>query len=475
VSLLLSLISFASHSANTIPSETIVTHQSPGAASARALAAFIPLAFPSPYRLKLSTMSVRMDATLYSDVARIERGDYVRFHCEQLSQDGRDLQRYFFGCYYPRWHGFYLEEVRSVIGNMGYTELKHFSAYPFDVYLKAGDTSASGAMATTTSNGRCYDEADATNSTTYLTDDFQIDNILVIGAPQNQRDDEVKRFKIVSVDKSHLRTKSQAMPPVSNLNSSSVRNPDTMLSTLRAPGGERVPVKLDSTVLDVLTQLRDAYIDHAGGGIPEIGIKAMGRPFRKVSDDGRRWMTREGVRQLVRGSRAFGAAANSLSDTRHAQQTIDAVADTIFNAFPKEEASQPGAPGQAAREKAIDYDVFMDYIRGHMNSTRKRAVLDVFQQLDYNGDGNVAIQDIQAMFNAQEHPVVVSDVIFTADKLLRGFLAIWDENQRHFGLVPYSEFVDYYNGLSAIIEEDKVFLGILKTTWKVPNWTVRFV
>ncbi|KPA83142.1 putative calcium-binding protein [Leptomonas pyrrhocoris] len=417
-------------------------------------------------------MSIRMDASLYSDVARIERGDFLRFHCEQLSQDGRDNQRYFFGCYYPRWHGFYLEEVRSLIGNMGYKELKHFPAYPFDVYLKATDADAGDAATTMPPDDYA---ADCANSTTYLTDDFQVDNILVLGAPQNQRDDAVKRFKIVAVDKSQLKTKSQAMPPVMNLNSSSVRNPDTMLSTLRAPGGQWVPVKLDDTVLDILTQLRDAYIDHAGGGIPENGMKAMGRPFRKVSDDGRRWMTLEGVRQLVRGSRAFGAAATSLSDTRHAQQTIDAVTDTIFDAFPKEEAFLPGAPGETGREEAIDYDMFMDYIRGHMNATRKKAVLDVFQQLDYNSDGNVAIQDIQAMFNAQAHPVVVSDAIFTADKLLRGFLAIWDENQRQFGLVPYTEFIDYYNGLSAIIEEDKVFLGILKTTWKVPNWTVKFV
>ncbi|KPI90401.1 putative Calcium-binding protein [Leptomonas seymouri] len=419
-------------------------------------------------------MSIRMNATLYSDVARIERGDYLSFQCEQLSQEGRDNERYFFGCYYPRWHGFYLEEVRSLIGNMGYKELRHFPAYPFDVYLKAGDAGASGDGTTTTTEPDDY-AADCTNSTTYLTDDFQVDNILVIGPPQNQRDDAVKRFKIVSVDKSHLRTKSQALPPVSNPNTSSVRNPDTWVSSIRAPGGQRLPVKLDSSVLDILTQLRDAYIDQAGASIPEIGIKAMGRPFRKVSDDGRRWMTREGVRQLFRGSRAFGAAATSLSDTRHAQQTIDAVTDIIFEAFPKEEAYQPEGPGRAAREEAIDYDVFMDYIRGHMNSTRKKAVLDVFQQLDYNSDGSIAIQDIQAMFNAQEHPVVVSDGIFTADKLLRGFLAIWDENQRQFGLVPYTEFIDYYNGLSAIIEDDKVFLGILKTTWKVPNWTVRFV
>ncbi|KAG5473118.1 hypothetical protein CUR178_03036 [Leishmania enriettii] len=413
-------------------------------------------------------MSVRVNASLYSDVVRIERGDYVRFHCELLSADGCDTQRYFFGCYYPRWHGFYLEEVRSIIGNMGYPELKHFPAYPFDVYLKSAN------VTTAADSARSYD-ADCTNSTTYITDDFQVDNVLVLGPPQNQRDDAVKRFKIVSVDVSHLKTKTFSLAPVANLNSSSINNPDTMLSTLRAPGGERVPVELESAVLDVLTQLRDAYIDHAGGGIPEIGIKAMGRPFRKVSEDGRRWMTRDGVHQLVRGSRAFGAHAGSLSDTRHALQSIDAVTDTIFNAFPHEEATHPAAPGEEASEDRIDYDVFMDYVRGHMNSTRKKAVLEVFQRLDYDSDSNITIKDIQATFNAQEHPVVVSDAIFTAEKLLKGFLAIWDENQRQFGLVPYTEFMDYYNGLSAIIEDDAVFLGILKTTWKVPNWTIKFV
>ncbi|CAJ1031694.1 hypothetical protein Q4I30_005913 [Leishmania utingensis] len=413
-------------------------------------------------------MSVRMDASLYSDVARIERGDYLRFHCELLSANGRDTQRYFFGCYYPRWHGFYLEEVRSIIGNMGYPELKHFPAYPFDVYLKSADVAEARHSAQSF-------EVDCANSTTYTTDDFQVDNIIVLGPPQNQRDDAVKRFKIVSVDVSHLKTKTFSLAPVANLNSSSINNPDTMLSTLRAPGGERVPVRLSREVLDVLTQLRGAYIDHAGGGIPEIGIKAMGRPFRKVSDDGRRWMTRGGVRQLVCHSRAFGADAGCLSGTRQAQQTIDEVTDTIFSAFPHEGATHPIAPGEEACEERIDYDVFMDYVRGHMSSTRKKAVLEVFQQLDYDSDGNITIKDIQATFNAQEHPVVVCDAIFTAEKLLRGFLAIWDENQHHFGLVPYTEFVDYYNGLSTVIEDDTVFLAILKTTWKVPNWTIKFV
>lgn len=305
----------------------------------------------------------------------------------------------------------------------------------------------------------------------YTTDDFQVDHVLVIAHPQNQRDDDIKRFKIVSVNTEHLKTELKRLPPLS---SSSLAHPDTMLSTLQAPGGHRVPVKVSNTVRSLLKELREAYIDHAGGGIPEVGLKAMGRPFRRVSVDGRRWATLEQMQQLVRDSRAFGAPASSFHETHSAQRTIRAVAETIYDAFPKEEQQvQLDVPGEPARDVGVDYDVLMDYLRGHMNAVRKKAVWEVFERMDYDKDGNITILDIQSCFNAQEHPVVVHDRIFSAEKLLRGFLAVWDENNSMYGLVPYTEFMDYYNGLSAIIEDDAVFLGILKTTWKLPNWPLR--
>lgn len=376
-------------------------------------------------------MSVRMNASLYSDVARIERGDYLLFHCEQLSQHERDVQRYFFGCYYPRWHGFYLEEVRSIVGNLGYPELKHFPAYPFDVYLKE-------------------------DGETYLTDDFQVDSVLVLGPPQNQRDDGTKRYKVVSVDDSRLQTRTGQLPPV---HSSSTANPSTMMTST----GKRVAVEPSEEVLDLLEQLRDAYVAHAGGGIPEIGIKAMGRPFRRVSADGRRWMSLEGIQRLVRDSRAFGGNAVSFGETQRSKEMIHRVADLLFSAFPQETLE--------SGETVIDYDVFMDCVRGHMSSERKKAVWDVFRRLDFDNDGHLTILDIQARFNAQEHPVVVADSIFSADKLLKGFLVIWDENHSQHGLVPYAEFLDFYNGLSAVIERDDVFFSILQTTWKMPKWS----
>lgn len=430
-------------------------------------------------------MSVRHDATLYSEVARIERGNFLRFHCEQLSASQRDVQRYFFGAYYPRWHAFYLEEVREIVGNRGVTELRHFPAHPLDAYCRE-------------------------DGATYLTDDFAVDNVIVVGQPQNQRDDDVKRFRIVSVDDTLLRTKTSSGTsrlsaiPRSNKGPSS----SSMLmaaSSSAGVGAVFIPVELDGDVAGLLLELREAYVKHAGGGIPEIGIKAMGRPFRRAAADGRRWMTLDGIEQLVRDSRAFGLPGqpSSLALTQRSRDLVKGVAELIYKAFPHsgslEETNGAAAgdtmhfgddggfgatatvtsssPNFAATASGralpavggVDYDVFMDFIRGHMNNTRKKAVWHVFTSLDYDSDGLLCIKDIQASFNAQAHPVVVSDGFFSAEGLLRGFLTLWDENNATgmYGMVPYAEFLDYYNGLSAIIDDDAVFLSIVKTTWKL--------
>lgn len=432
-------------------------------------------------------MSVRMDASLYSEVARIEKGDFLRFHCEQLSHLQRDVQRYFFGVYYPRWHAMYMEEVREIIGNLGYTQLRHFPAFPLDVYRRE-------------------------DGQTYVTDDFVVDNVLVIGQPQNQRDDDMKRFKIVSVDDTTLRTKTSGpgagLPAVKKDNKGSSMLMAT--STSEGVGAVYESVELGDDVVQILTELRDAYVMHAGGGIPEIGIKAMGRHFRKPAADGRRWMTLQGLQKLVRDSRAFGLPQpSSLALTQRSKELIRSIAETIYNAFPHggdeslvEEdtltASMPGGCISCGGDNSgvnhsgtvtkgtfsgtsfcssvaavpatggIDYDVFMDFVRGHMNAARKKAVWNVFVKLDFDNDGLLAIHDIQARFNAQEHPVVVRDGFFSAEGLLKGFLVLWDENNKQYGMVSYCEFLDYYNGLSAVIDDDDVFLSIVKTTWKMP-------
>lgn len=57
----------------------------------------------------------------------------------------------------------------------------------------------------------------------------------------------------------------------------------------------RIAFDVSDDVRSLLHKLKMAYIDNVGGGIPEIGIKAMGKPFRKVYTDGKRYMTYRGI------------------------------------------------------------------------------------------------------------------------------------------------------------------------------------
>ncbi|KAG8348952.1 putative calcium-binding protein [Trypanosoma vivax] len=355
----------------------------------------------------------RMDTTLFSEANRLDRDDSLLFHCVQLSQDGCDAHRYFFGCYFPRWRGFYMEELRELPGPLGYSVPRHFPAFPFDVYLKD-------------------------NGEHFLTDDFQVGSIFTLGGPLNQRDSGIKRYKVVHCDDSRLRTRTgKACATIGNnvvaLQYKSHCIPDD--------------------IVDQLSQIREAYIFYVGNGIPEIGIKAMGRHFRHVSGDGKRWMSLDGMVKFVRDSRYFNRSFSPY-DTQHTDTGVRETALAIYGAFPKNE------------DECIDYDLFMEYVRGPMNERRKNAVVDVFRRMDYDRDGNINILDIQAHYNVQQHPTVVVEGLFEADKMLKGFLTIWDENKR-YGLVPFTEFIDYYNGVSAVIEDDEVFIDLLKNQWKI--------
>ncbi|ORC90943.1 calcium-binding protein [Trypanosoma theileri] len=358
-----------------------------------------------------------MDTTLYSELNRLERGDFLLFHCVQLSQHEQDVQRYFFGCYFPRWRGFYVEEVRELPGPLGYKVPRHFPAFPFDVYLKD----------------------DGSN---FLTDDFTVGSIFTLGGPLNQRDEGVKRYKVIYCDDSRLRTRTgKTLADIGN-------DITTKLNQTH---------RVSSEAIELLREIRDAYVMNAGNSIPEIGIKAMGRHFRQVSGDGKRWMSLENIAKFVRDSRAFNKSL-SFEDTQQSTRKINSIAECIHSAFPHNE------------EGYVDYDLFMDYIRGPMNQKRKDAVWNIFRKLDFDADGNINILDIQARYNAQEHPTVAVEKLFSADKLLKGFLTIWDENKK-YGLVPYAEFIDYYNGVSAVIEDDDIFFDILRNQWKVmENW-----
>ena len=132
---------------------------------------------------------------------------------------------------------------------------------------------------------------------------------------------------------------------------------------------------------------------------------------------------------------------------------------------------------------AIDYDEFLRGVRGPMNTFRQKIVKAAFNKLDADGSGIVDIDDIKGVYNAKSHPEVKSGKK-TEDDILIEFLETFEAHHsingggKRDGRVTPEEFVEYYNNVSASIDNDQYFELMMINTWKLfgeatrkPGWT----
>lgn len=120
----------------------------------------------------------------------------------------------------------------------------------------------------------------------------------------------------------------------------------------------------------------------------------------------------------------------------------------------------------------LDYDEFLRFARGPMNDFRRGLVNKAFDKLDYTRNGIVDIEDIRQYYNARGHPDVRSGKKSEEDVLME-FL---DTFELHHGLltgdrgdrrITRDEFEEYYNNVSASIDEDPYFELMMTNTWKL--------
>ena len=96
-----------------------------------------------------------------------------------------------------------------------------------------------------------------------------------------------------------------------------------------------------------------------------------------------------------------------------------------------------------------------------MNSFRKGLVTQVFNKLDKDGDGVIRVNDIKGVYNAKNHPEVKSGKR-TEDEILGEFLETFEmhhnlKNGVRDQNVTHEEFQEYYNNVSANIDNDQYF------------------
>jgi len=127
----------------------------------------------------------------------------------------------------------------------------------------------------------------------------------------------------------------------------------------------------------------------------------------------------------------------------------------------------------------VSIDEFIRELRGEMNDFRKALAMKAFQIMDRDNDGVIRVNDIKGVYSAKMHPDVKSGKK-TEDEVLGEFL---DTFEMHHGLhasnpkeqaVTSKEFVEYYNHVSASIDNDQYFELMMINGYKLWNYNSKY-
>jgi Ca2+-binding EF-hand superfamily protein len=124
------------------------------------------------------------------------------------------------------------------------------------------------------------------------------------------------------------------------------------------------------------------------------------------------------------------------------------------------------------RSGTVDYDEFIRTLRGPMNPGRRKLVAQAYAKLDKDHNGYIDINDIKGVYSAKTHPDVTSGKK-TEEQILMEFLETFEtqHNLRNNGapdhIVTKEEFEEYYNNISASIDNDQYFELMMNNAWKI--------
>jgi len=124
------------------------------------------------------------------------------------------------------------------------------------------------------------------------------------------------------------------------------------------------------------------------------------------------------------------------------------------------------------RSGSVDYDEFIRSLRGPMNPARKKLVAQAYNKLDKDKSGFIDINDIKGVYNASKHPDVLQGKK-TEEQILMEFLETFEthhslrNNNAPDHIVTKEEFEEYYNNISASIDNDQYFELMMNNAWKI--------
>ncbi|GFO25498.1 calcyphosin-like protein [Plakobranchus ocellatus] len=138
--------------------------------------------------------------------------------------------------------------------------------------------------------------------------------------------------------------------------------------------------------------------------------------------------------------------------------------------FSKMELSKLFAALDRDKNGLIDFKEFMDLLTPPMKDSRVKVINEAFNKLDINGDHEIKLDELKVVYaaNARRHPRFLSGE-WTEEETLRHFLDSLDTPGSPDGKVTRQEFMNYYAGVSATVDDDLYFDMMMRSVYDLPQ------